>query len=560
MEKHPTQDQIQALNVLLTRRRLLQAAVAGGSAVSLGMLLGACGATTSSPTVGPLSSSSGVLPSGGASPSTGLQPRPGGSLIWGTLADAVTLAPFGVDNTSSFEATNLVYESLLRWDRNMEIQPSLAESYETPDDLTYVFHLRQGVKFHSGKELQAADVLYSFANQKDPPPPNPDNQYYPKIASVEAIDKYTVKLNMSAPDGTLPGYLAWSRYAYIVPEGLYDTINTAAATDGTGPFKITEYAANDHVTYEKNQSYWRSGYPYLDSIVFKVMGDEQSRIAALRSGAIDGTTISPDSVSALSGMDGLTVLNGPLAAFAEMQMTIKGDGKPWNDARVRQAVNSAIDRQQIIDNVYAGKASYTSHIPPHFGNWAIPDSELRSTWEKTDVAKAKELLAAAGYPDGFDVTLMAYGGNPAYALNAEVVKAQLAPIGINVTVQPLEAGSAAAKANAGDYEWYSTGRGMRGDPDGYMADFKQNTGYSKFILPGYDNPELLQLVDEGIATVDQVKRHEIYTKIQEIILTDFPEIPLVDPVGFQVVRNRVQDMYMSIDQTQRGLPEVWVAS
>jgi len=494
-----------------------------------------------------------------SAPAAAATPKRGGTLIWGMTSDPVTLAPFGVGNTSSAEAKNLTYESLVRWDRDLKVLPALAESWETPDDKTYIFRLRQGVKFHSGKELDSADVVYSLNGQKTPPPPGNVTSFYPKIASVDALDKYTVRLNMSQPDGTVLGYLAWNIYSYIVPAGLYDRTDPRNTADGTGPFKITEFVPNDHVTMVRHAEYWRSGFPYLDGLTLKVMTDQQARIAALRSGAIDGATVSADVIPTLSNDPNLKVLKTLTAAFREIQMTIKGQGKPWENVKVRQAINSAIDRQEIIDKVYAGDATFTSKIPTSYGDWPIPEAELRTKWQKYDLDAAKKLMAEAGV-SGFDVTLQAIANPPDYVLIAEIIKSQLAKININVTVQPQEIGTFATNNSTGNFEWASTGRGMRGDPSGYMSDFDPaGSTYKAWFEGGWRNEELTKLLNDALGNPDQVKRREQYRRMQEIVLTEWPTIPTVDPTIYQVVRSRVDNMYVSIDGTEKGLMEAWVS-
>jgi peptide/nickel transport system substrate-binding protein len=508
------------------------------------------------PTVAPAVGTPTVAASGAAAGT----PRQGGMLVWAMTSDPVTLAPFGITNTSAYEPGNLCYESLVRWDRNLAVQPALATSWETPDKQTYIFHLRQGVKFHSGKEFDSQDVVYSLNSQKTPPPPGTVNTFYPKIGSVEALDKYTVKLNMSQPDGSVIGYLAWNIYSHIAPDGLYDRTDPRSSADGTGPYKITEFVPNDHVTLVRNPNYWQSGMPYLDGITFKVMTDQQARVAALRSGAIDGTTISADIIPTLSSDSNLTVLKTLTAGFREMQMTIKGQGKPWEDARVRQAISAAIDRQVIIDNVYAGDAVFTSKIPASYGDWPIPEAELRSKWEKFDLDMAKQLMSQAGV-SGFDVTLQAIANPNDYVQIAEIIKSQLAKININVTVQPLEIGTFAQNNSAGTFEWAQTGRGMRGDPSGYFADFDPTgSTYKAWFAGGWTNDEMTKLVNDALGNPDQTARHAQYRRMQEIALTEWPTMPIVDPTIYQVVRSRVQNMYVSIDGTEKGLAETWVTA
>lgn len=557
------------MSVLNRRTFLIRTATAGGGLI---WLLQACtpapsaATPTSAPAAKPTAAASSVPAPTAAAPTSAPAvsgaaagtPRKGGTLVWAMTSDPVTLAPFGITNTSAYEPGNLCYESLVRWDRNLAVQPALATSWETPDKQTYIFHLRQGVKFHSGKEFDAQDVVYSLNQQKTPPPPGSVNTFFPKIGSAEAVDKYTVKLNMSQPDGSVIGYLAWNIYSHIAPDGLYDRTDPRSTADGTGPYKITEFVPNDHVTLVRNADYWDSGAPYLDGITFKVMTDQQARVAALRSGAIDGTTISADIIPTLSNDPNLTVLKTVTAGFREMQMTIKGQGKPWEDARVRQAISAAIDRQVIIDNVYAGDAVFTSKIPASYGDWPIPEADLRSKWEKFDLDMAKQLMAQAGV-SGFDVTLQAIANPNDYVQIAEIIKSQLAKININVTVQPLEIGTFAQNNSAGTFEWAQTGRGMRGDPSGYFADFDPTgSTYKAWFGGGWKNDEMTQLLNDALGNTDQTARHTQYRRMQEIALTEWPTMPIVDPTIYQVVRNRVQNMYVSIDGTEKGLAETWV--
>jgi peptide/nickel transport system substrate-binding protein len=534
---------------------------AAGGLIGTAWLLDAC---SPAPTAPPAQQAAATTAPAAAKPTAQAAPtaapRQGGSITWATSSDPVTLAPFGVSNTSSAEPKNLAYESLVRWDQDLKVQPALAESWETPDNKTYIFHLRQGVKFHSGKELDSGDVVYSLNSQKTPPASGNVNSFFPKIGSVEAVDKYTVKLNMSQPDGTVIGYLAWNIYSYIVPAGLYDTSDPRNTADGTGPFKIMEFVPNDHVALVRHANYWRSGLPYLDGITFKVMADQQARVAALRSGAIDGASISADVIPTLSNDASLKVLKTVTAAFREIQMTIKGTGKPWENVKVRQAINSAIDRQAIIDNVYAGDASFSSKIPASYGDWPIPVAELRSKWEKYDLDAAKKLMSDAGV-GGFDVTLQAIANPNDYVQISEIVKSQLAKININVTVQPLEIGTFANNNSTGAFEWASTGRGMRGDPSGYMSDFDPTgSTYKAWFEGGWKNDEMTSLLNDALGNPDQAKRHDQYRRMQEIALTEWPTIPTVDPTLYQVVRTRVQNMYVSIDGTEKGLAETWVTS
>lgn len=479
-------------------------------------------------------------------------------MTWGMIQDPVATIPFGAGNGSNFEITSLVYESLLGWDRSLKIVPALAESWEIPNDKTYIFHLRKGVKFHGGKELDANDVKYSLELQKNPPPPGADQGFYPNIGAVTATDKYTVRVLMKDSDASLLGYLAWGRFAWIIPAGLYDRMDLRTHVDGTGPFRLDEYIPNDHATLSRFKDYWRPRLPYLDGVTMKVMPDENARVAGLRSGAIDGATLSADSARALEHESSLVILKGLTASTIELQYTMHG-GKPWDNVKVRQAINAAINRQEIIDKVYSGDGAYTGKTPPGFGTWSVPPRELKTRWEKYDLARAKAIMLEAGFPNGFSVTLQTQARVGDLIEASEVLKAQLKQINIDVRVQPLEIGIFARNNANGDFEWCTTHRRMRGDVSEFYSDFDPNGVIVKnYFKGGYANAELGSLYAQGLRTVDEQRRRRIYRRIDEIVMTEWPEMPIAVAMKYMVVNKRLNNMYASYEDTERGLIEAWV--
>ncbi|MFZ0215307.1 MAG: ABC transporter substrate-binding protein [Candidatus Dormiibacterota bacterium] len=527
----------------VSRRDVLRTGALGGMALAAPWVLQACGSSPSS-----------------AAQGNAKTPKRGGSLIWAMDEDPVNLVPLGMTNTSNYWVTSLIYESLTMFDRTLAIKPGLAESWETPDDLTYIFKLRKNVRFHSGKAFGSDDVLYSLKQQKNPPPPGSVTAYYPKIASVEAMDQYTVKISLSQPDTTVLGYFAWNEYSHIIPNGLYERIDPRTQSDGTGPFKLVEYVPNDHVTLARNTGYWNSSLPYLDNLTMKVLPDEQTRLAALQSGAVDGSNdITADSARTVSGYNSLQVLKGLTAAFCEMELTIHGDGKPWDQLKVRQAINKAIDRQEIIDKVFGGDAVYTSKIPAGYGEWAISPTALKSSWQKYDLAGAKKLMAEAGMSSGFSVQLQSISQPASYTENAQVIKAQLQKININVNVQPLEIATFGINNANGSFQWQSTGRGMRGDPSEFFTDFDPaGSIYQAWFKGGYDSSAITASVKQAMTTVDAAKRKQVYDQMQQTVLTDLPTIPLVNPMQYHIVRSRVHGMYVDYGGLLRGLTVTWV--
>jgi peptide/nickel transport system substrate-binding protein len=530
----------------LTRRSLIQR----GGATSAGLLgvsavLQACGGADK------------------PAPAKGGAPRRGGKVTWAFHQDPVYMAPFGGAPTSNHQANVYMYESLLAWDRKLNILPALAESYEATDDRTYVFKLRRGVRFHDGTELDAEDVRYSIELQRDPPPPGSAAtvSQVPAIDSVDVVDKYTARINMKHADATLPGYLAWGRYSSIIPRGAYKDVDMRTEGVGSGPFKLVEYVSNDHVTFERNPRYWRPKLPYLDGITLKILTDEQARVAAVRSGAADGGLISADTAKSLESVPDLVVQSGLGAAYRVIQCALNDPSKPWADKRVRQAINHAINRQDIIDKAYGGDAQYSSVVPPGYGEWPLSDADLRERYEKFDLAKAKALMEAAGYADGFDVELQTISDTPDYVQVAQVIQQHLKAINIRVKVRPLEIGTFSKNNGEGNFDMHLTGRGMRGDVDGFVTEFAPDnavyeTWFSKWDAP----PELGRLVATGKRTVDAKARPPIYTRIQQLVLDELPHIPLVVPRSYQVISQRLHGEYYDYAEFNRGLITGWVSA
>jgi peptide/nickel transport system substrate-binding protein len=476
-----------------------------------------------------------------------------GAITWALDSDPANLIPYGGISTSNMWGKELMYDSLLAWDQDLVIVPALAESFTVNDDATeYVFTLRQGVLFHNGQEMTAPDVVYSFETAMAPPPPGIEVAFLANIASVEAMDDYTVTITMSKSDPTLPGVIAWTRYTPIVPAGIGDQINWLSEGIGTGPYSLVEYVSNDRVVYTCFEDHWNAGVPCIRDVTLKILTDEQSRVAALRSGEIDGGTLSADVASTLEGDESLQVLSGLFAAPRVIQFNTVED-VPWRDVRVRQAINLAVDRQQIIDNVYGGAAELTGAISPGYGDWTLSSDELLEFYTP-NLEQAQALMAEAGFGDGFDVTLQAIAAPRDYTQIAEIVREALRPLNINVTVEPLEIGTFATNIGDGNFQWASTGRGMRGDPSGFVVDFRSDTANNdKWFGDGWSNDEIDRLYDEALATADQAQRRDAYRRIQEIIAEEAPNLYTVQPYKFQVANARVEGMYVSYTDFNPGL-------
>jgi len=523
----------------LTRRRLLE----------LGALVGAGAAFAG-----------GVA--GSAFGGGGGTPKRGGRITWGLEADPVHIAPFGGILTSNHWGKEFMYDSLLEWDRNLNIRPALAEKYDVVNKTTVDFTLKRGIRFHNGKEFTAADAKYSFELQSNPPAPGSIAVLgqFPKIANTQVLSKYKLRINLSQPDATLFGYLAWSRYSPMVPEGMYQQLNPAREGIGTGPFRLVNYTPNDRVEYNRYPNFWRKGQPYLDGLTLRVLPDEQARIAALRAGAVDGASLLVDSARAFRGQSGFQVLRGNTAAFRELQFTLKeGNPKPWFDGRVRRAINHALNRQEMIQRVYDGNGAYSGHVPPGYGPWPLTQQELKTKYEKFDLPLAKKLMAQAKQERGFSVTMTTFSTPPDFPALASVIKQQLQQINIEVNIEAQEPGTFAARNGTGSFDWDLTMRGMRGDVNGYMAEFNPSASIYSRWYPEYRNQKMWRLVGTGQIQLDQKKRLGIYKELQKLLLTQaLIQVPLIAVSKFQVIRNPVKNMYVAFSDFNTGLRYAWL--
>jgi peptide/nickel transport system substrate-binding protein len=297
----------------------------------------------------------------------------------------------------------------------------------------------------------------------------------------------------------------------------------------------------------------------MDSMQLKILGDEQARVAALRAGAIDGATLSVEVARSLAGNNALRVLRGPNAAFRELQMTIKtGENRPWHDRRVRLAVNHAINRTDIIRRVYSGEAEYSGFVPPGYGPWPLTDKELREKYEKFDLPMARRLMADAGQSRGFSVTMTTFALQD-YPLISAVVQSQLKAINIDVKIETQEAGTFAANNGRGTFDWDLTGRGMRGDIDGFLAEFHPAAPVFKIWYPEYRNIRAWRGIGNGRIQLDPDKRVPIYKDAQRALMLNPVQIPLVAIKKYQVVRRRVQNMYVAFSDFNTGLRNVWLS-
>lgn len=446
-------------------------------------------------------------------------PTPGGSMIWAQELDPVSLDPHTTSNFSTVQGIEHTYQSLTMYDEALNVVPSLAESWENPDETTYVMKLRQGVLWHDGSEFTAEDVKYSLERLLAPETAGPYATWFNAIETIDVIDPHTVQLNLSAPFGPLLANFAAMRGSAIIKNNAASEMNLQIEAVGTGPYVMKDYVPESHFTLEKNENYWEEGLPYVDQVTFKILVEEDARVAALRSGQLNYAYLTVEGAARVADEANVAVMRSPKAwLVAHFMNTFR---EPYTDVRVRQAISMAVDRQEVIDKAVGGAGVLSGPMPTGHGDWFIPVNALPY---QQDLERARALLAEAGFPDGFKTTITCSPQYPEFVAASVVLQQQLAQIGIDAEVIQLEWGqfvSDTSRAEGWDYDMKITAFTFYPDPDGYFFNPWHTDSPSNYT---YSNPAYDAIVEKARATLDSPARHELYDQAARTLLEDSPAI------------------------------------
>ncbi len=488
------------------------------------------------------------------------QPVAGGTTVWAAESDPVSLDPI-VD--SGFAATQVFehsYESLTGYDSQLNIVPALAESWETPDDLTYIFHLRQGVKWHDGSDFTAEDVKYTFDFVIDQNGPAGWRLNFSQVQAIEIVDPATVKFVTSTPFPGLLGALAILRSSMVLKQGAIETTDLKTTLNGTGPYKLVEYVPKDYVRYVKHTEHWGAPLPYFDEVTFKILEDEESRIAGLRGGSLDYALLSPDGQLRMEGESDFTITAAPRCYLYILQANPR---RPkWFHPSVRKALALAIDRQEISEKVFSGGLHLSGPIPEGFGDWALPQDELRTQYSN-DLDQARALLQEGGITEGDELDFVVTAFNQYFPPLAVVVADQLKRVGINVNIRQLETGVFVTETSAEggfNFDMQPNAFTPRHDPDGFLYRF-----HSEPMMTASEtslgSPELDALLVTGRTTIDHATRKAAYDEAQRILLDLSPMVWIGNDSVIEAVRNTIKG-YTQSPFTRRdwGLKHAWRAA
>ncbi len=396
---------------------------------------------------------------------------------------------------------NTVFDSLVGLDENMNIVPKLAESWEQLDETTWVFHLRRDVTFHNGDPFTAADVLHTFdrtleqgmifASKIEP------------IANAEALDDFTLRLNLESPVATLLDDLV---LVAITPRGVSDE-ELKQRPLGTGPFRFVSWTPNEETVLERNPDYWEENAPALDGISIRVLPDPATRIANLLAGEVDA-------IYDVSIVEAQSVIGDPDIVFQEpaasgslflIELGI-GNNEALQDPRVRRALAHALDKETIQQVAYFGRGEIICSPLPRF-SWAYEAQDCPAY----DLAQARALLEEAGYGDGLELGLEVISGVKEMEDIATIWQASLAEIGVTLNINSSALSIWLDRYVGKTYDMTTNWFNLSSDPNS-MFDII----YRPLLATVYPNDEMLTMIDEAVSITDQAARTAIYQELQRV--------------------------------------------
>ena len=474
-----------------------------------------------------------------------------GDIVIGLDANVVGLDPADLNDNLSMTATRTMLQGLYGFDKDMKILPVLAESTDADEGAQeFIIHLRHGVTFHDGAKFDALAVKTSFDRAA-----NPDNKLkraslYAPIAHTDVVDEFTVKIVLKYPFGAFINNLAHQAYAISSPQAIATYGKDLDKHPvGTGPYKFVSWQT-DTLKVTRNEHYWRPGLPRVDNITIRSVPESGSRIAMLQAGEAQFIYPLPVEMVKLAEKDPKLDAINARSIFARY-VALNTMRKPFNDIRVRQALNYAVDKTAMLKVVFGGYGvALDAPLPANLSGYA----NQGGPWPY-DPARARALLAEAGYPNGFDTVL--WGGNPTLSQRGmQFLQQQLAAVGVRAQVEPLESGTAASKIwsvktpeEATTLMHYTAWSASTGDADWGLRPLFYGKSFppSLFNTAYYASPVTDASIEAGLMTADPRKRAAAYQAAQVQIWKDAPWIFLVSDDILSAKSKKLNGVYVMPD-------------
>ena len=439
----------------------------------------------------------------------------------GTIKIAVpsnlnTLDPAKTKIGEEYIVNFLVFSGLTEIDRSGKTIPDLAERWTASDDLkTWTFYLRKGVKFHHGRELDAQDVIATVQRIQDKATGSVTRVNFEVIEKMETLDNYTVRFTLKAPYAGLADIFS-DRQARIVPRDRLDTL--AKAPSGTGPFKLKSFTPGDRVELEKNTAYFVPGVPQLDAVVMRIMPESAAQAAAIESGEVDLVWNLPlESIDQFKKNPNIAIDSVPTSTWDGIIMNAAH--KPLDDSRVRRAIALAIDKKAMVELALFGYGTPThTMIPP---GHPFYNNELKDG--PPDIPAAKKLLAEAGFPNGFDITMYTPVGRPTRERIGLAVREMLKPINVKVDIQRVPWDKFINEVE-GKQAFYVDGFYSRPTIDSSIYPWYHSNGSWNTTLWNYKNADMDKTLDAARAARTEGEQKLNYLKFQVLALSDPPGV------------------------------------
>ena len=480
-------------------------------------------------------------------------PAYGDAIVSGSIGDISGFIPMVTTDSASHDAASYVFNSLLRYDKNIRLEGELAESWDvSPDGKRIVFHLRKGVKWHDGAPLTSDDVVFTYRKAIDPNTPTAYSEAYRQVRRVTNPDPNTVVVEYDQPYA--PGLDSWAGLS-ILPRHLLEKYKDISQSPlnkthpvGTGPFAFVEWKTGDRTVFDANPDYFE-GRPYLSRVITRVIPDQATMFLELKSGGIDSMGLTPLQYARQTDTPEFKAHFNKYK-YLPFQYTYLGfrlSHPDFADKRVRQAIAHAIDRKEIIDGVLFGLGQEATG-PYKPGTWVYNPNVRRYPH---DTERAKALLAEAGWkpgPDGalakggrkFAFTVLTNAGNDARAKTAAIIQQNLAAVGIRMEIRTVEwAAFINEFIDKRKFDAVILGWSAGPEPDQFDIWNSKKTKPKEFNFVGFDNPEADRVLEEGRRTFDLEKRKKAYFRLQEILAEELPYVFLYVPESLPAVAKRI---------------------
>ncbi len=463
-----------------------------------------------------------------------------------------TMDPYDANDTLSQAVVKSFYQGLYGFDRAMKMVPVLAESHEaSKDGLTYTIKLKRGIKFHDGTDFNAEAVKVTFDRVTNPENKLKRYNLYKNIAKTEVIDPYTVRFTLKEPFSPFINSLAHPSGVIISPAALQKFGKAIAQNPvGTGPFKFVEWKQSDYLKVEKFAGYWRKGYPKVDTITWRPVVDNNTRAAIMQTGEAHFTFPVPyEQAQVLKGKPGIELTAAPSIVHRYLSMNTLQ--KPFDNPKVRQAVNYAINKEALAKVAFSGYAIPAEGVLPKGVEYAVK----LGPWPY-DPAKARALLKEAGYPNGFETTLWSAYNHTTAQKVIQFLQQQLAQVGIKAQVQALEAGqrvekveSAQDPATAPVRMYYVGWSSSTGEADWAMRPLLASESFPPklFNTAYYKNDAVDQDIAKALNTTSAAEKTRLYTDAQQRIWKDAPWAFLVTEQLLSAHAKNLNGLYVMPD-------------